>query len=169
MGKRSGIILGVIALIISVSVGGYVFYDNFIAEQSAASIAIQWYDISSSGEYMPSGEAWNTSNYLSIDFYVFSGQRVYFSYVGQVLLSDSSGDTYVEIKFSVEGIRWDDPSVSVWRYTTVTPGSLLLSVALQTYNNSMPSGYHTVTIAFKGSHTTDALHLDQSLFVQTFN
>ena len=166
MGKGSGIILGIIALLISAGVGGYVLYDNFIAVPSTGN---QWYDYSSIVEHMASGAAWDTSNSISIDFTVVSGQTVYFSYVGQVLLDDSSGDSYVEIKFSVDGIIWYSPSVRVWRYNTVTPGGIRLSVALQHYNTTMSSGSHTVTLAFRGDSTADALAFSQSLFVQTFN
>ena len=169
MGNRSGIILGLIAVMISAGVGGYVLYDNFIAVPPAISTGNQWYDFSSSVEYMSPGEAWDTSSSISIDFTVVSGQTVYFSYTGHVLLDDTSGDSYVEIKFNVDGIRWYYPYVRVWRYTTVTPGGIQLSVALQHYNTTMPSGSHTVTIAFKGDSTDDALYLSQSLFVQTFN
>jgi len=169
MGNRSGLILGLIAIMISAGVGGYVLYDNFIAGPPASSMDFQWHDYSSSTEFMSPGEAWNTSSYLSIEFYVFSGQRVYFSYIGQVVLVGGLGNTYVEITFSVDGIIWYIPSVSVGRYNTNPPGDIYLSVALQHYNNSMLSGYHTVTIAFKGSHTANALYSYQTLFVQTFN
>ncbi len=166
MGNRSGLFLGLIAIMISAGVGGYVLYDNFFAVHPTGN---QWYDYSSGLESMASGEAWSTSSYLSIDFTVVSGQTVYFSYMGNLLLDDSSGDSYVEIKFSVDGIRWYHPYVRVWRYTTVTPGGIELSVALQHYNTTISSGSHTVTIAFKGDSTADSLYHSQSLFVQTFN
>ena len=167
MGNRSGIFLGIIALIISAGVGGYVLYDNFIAVPP--STGNQWYDYSSNVEYMSPGAAWDTSNYLSIDFTIGLGETVYFSYVGHVLLDDSSGDSYVESRFSVDGTRVYYPYVRVWRYNTVTPGGIRLSVALQHYNTTMPSGSHTVTIAFKGDSTADSLYFAQSLFVQTYN
>ena len=167
MGKGSGIILGLIALLISAGVGGYVLYDNFIAVPP--STGNQWYASGSAAEFMNPGAAWDTSNFRTIDFTVVSGQTVYISYVGQVLLDASSGDSYVEIKFSVDGVRLYSPSLRIWRYNTVSPGGIRLSVALQHYNTTMPSGSHTVTIAFKGDSTSDALYLSWSLFVQTFN
>jgi hypothetical protein len=156
-------------LMISIGVGGYVLYDNFIVVSPTASTGNQWYDSCITVENMPSGEAWDTHTHLSIDFTVGLGETVYFSYVGNALLDDSSVNSYVEIKFSVDGIIWYYPSVKVQRYNTVAPGGIRLSVALQHYNTTMPSGNHTVTIAFRGDSTADALYLSQSLFVQTFN
>ena len=167
MGKGSGIILGLIALLISAGVGGYVLYNNFIA--TPPSTGNQWYASGIAAEFMNPSEAWDTSNFRTIDFTVVSGQTVYISYVGQVLLDDTSGDSYVEIKFSVDGVRWYSPSLRIWRYNTVSPGGIRLSVALQHYNTTMPSGSHTLTIAFRGDSTSDALYVSWSLFVQTFN
>jgi len=171
MGKGSAF-LGVLALLISIGFGGYFLYDKFIAIPPAdtpAPTGNQWYDQTTSVEYMAPSEAWDTHSYLSIDFNVSSGETVYFSYVGHVLLDDGSGPSYVEIKFVVDGIRWYYPYVRVWRYNELAPGGVQLSVALQHYNTTMPAGNHTVTIAFKGDSTGDAIYLSNSLFVQTFN
>ena len=163
MGKGSTI-LATIAVVIGLGVGGYVLYNNFFAVQPN-----QWYKSGSFVEYMSPGTAWDTSSFFSIDFTVGSGETVYFSYVGHVLLDDSSGDSFVDISFSVDGIRWYYPYERVQRYNTGSPGGIQLSVVLQHYNTTMPSGNHTVNIAFRGDSTTDALYMSQSLFVQTFN
>ena len=55
---------------------------------------------------MAPSEAWKTPSFISIDFNVSSGETVYISYMGNVLLDDSSGDSYVEIKFIVDGFIW---------------------------------------------------------------
>ena len=168
MGKGSSI-LATLALVIGLGVGFFVLYDNFIAVPPTVSTGNQWYKTGSFIENMSPGTAWDTSSFFSIDFTVGLGETVYFSYVGHVLLDDSSGDSYVDIKFSVDGIRWNYPLVRVRRYNTVSPGGIQLSVVLQHYNTTMPSGNHTVNIAFRGTSTADALYMSQSLFVQTFN
>jgi len=169
MGNRSGIILGLIAVMISAGVGGFVLYDNFIAVPPTTSTGNQWYKFGSFVDYMSPDEAWDTSSNLAIDFTVGLGETVYFSYVGHVLLDDSSGNSYVMIEFSVDDIRLNYPYVKVWRYSTATPGGIQLSVALQYSSPTISSGNHTVTIAFKGDSTADAIYSAQSLFVQTFN
>lgn len=104
-----------------------------------------------------------------IEFNLTEGQSVYFSFEGLIVFDDNSvSNTYVEFRFKVDGIIWNYPQRRVWRYNVVSPWGLKFSVSMQHYNTSMTSGTHTVTVVYKGDHTTDYI-TDRSLFVQTFN
>lgn len=189
MGKSGGTALAVIALIVSIGVGGYFVYDRFIITPSTTSpsgptqedldaleeriidlennTSNQYYK---TGSYfiIPSGEAWSTGNSLSIEFTISEGESVYFSYEGTVILDDSSvPNTYVEFRFKVDGVIWTYPQRRARRYNAVSPGGTQLSVSMQHYNSTMSAGNHTVTVVCRGDHTTDSLR-ERSLFVQTF-
>ena len=169
MGNRSGIILGLVAVLISAGVGGYVLYDNFIAIPPTTPPENQWYDFYTGSYYVQASEAWNTLSTITIDFSVSSGQTVHFLFIGQVNFDDSSTpSSYVEIKFSLDGIMVNYPRLYVRRYNTVTPGGLCMSVSLQHYNTTMTSGAHTIEILYRGDSTADTVK-EFSLFVQTFN
>lgn len=166
MEKSSGFI-AIIALIFSIGAGSFIIYDNYIVSPPPAEN--EWYDSSPGVLYMPGSEAWGTITGISIDFVVSSGQNVYFSFIAEILFDDSSNpDSYVEIQFTVEGTRWTQPRIYVQRYNIASPHGLRMSVSLQHYNTTMPSGTHTVTLAYKGDSTSDSIR-PCSLFVQTFN
>ena len=154
--------IAVVALIIGLGAGGFIIYDNYIAPTSPAED--EWYDYSSTVYYMQASEAWNTISAISIDFKVSSGQNVYFSFIAEINFDDSSNpNSYVEIQFEVDGIRWFQPKIYVRRYNIASAHGLRMSVSLQHYNTTMTSGTHTVTLVYKGDSTAC------SLFVQTFN
>ncbi len=170
MGKGSNIV-AVIALIMSLGLGGFIIYDNYIAIPSTLPAENQWYDPSTSALYMPASEAWGTISSISIIFEVFSGQNVYFSFMAELNFDDSSNPgSYIEIHFEVDGIFWSQPRMYVSRYN-IPPASahgLRMSASLQHYNSTMTSGNHTVTLVYKGDSTADSVR-SGSLFVQTFN
>ena len=172
MGKGSGTAIAVIALLISVGLGGFIVYDKFIMAPKITTEdtpTTNQYFKEGPAIYIPSGEAWTSGSYLLIEFNLTEGQSVYYSFEGLVLFDDSSvPETYIELHFKVDGIIWDYPRRYIWRYSAVTPGGLKFSVSMQHYNTSMTSGTHNVTVVCKGSHTVDLLS-DRSLFVQTFN
>ncbi len=168
MGKGSSSI-AVIALIIALGAGGFIIYDNFIADPPTSPAENQWYDSSTTVSYMQASEAWGTISGISIDFNVSSGQNVYFSFMAEINFDDSSNPTsYVQIQFEVDGIMWSQPRIFVRRYNTASAHGLRMSASLQHYNTSMTSGTHTVTLVYKGDSTADSVR-PCSLFVQTFN
>ena len=71
MGKGSGTIIGVIALILSLGFGGYFLYDKIFLAPAATSPSIpatkQYFDVGP-GVYIPSGETWLSDSILKIDF-----------------------------------------------------------------------------------------------------
>jgi hypothetical protein len=115
-----------------------------------------------------SGEAWSVMPAITINFTVNPGEKVYFSYSGIANLDDSSGDTYIELRFTIDGIRMNNPYIRVWRYNTGTPGGWYIPVNSQYYNTTISLGMHSVTMSYKGDHTIDNLW-KQSLFVEVFN
>ena len=165
MGSRSGTILGLVALIISAGVGGYVLYDNFIVVTPSTN---QWYDSYTGSYLIPSGESWATLGAVTIDFTVNPGQAVHYLFIGQLNFDDSSTASYVEIEFSVDGLRLPFPRIYVRRYNEVNPGGLRMSVSLQLYNTTITSGVHSITLAFRGDSMADSVR-EFSLFAQTYN
>ena len=165
--EKSSSVIAIIALIFSLGAGGLIIYDNYIV--SPPPTENQWYDSSTSVLYMQASEAWGTISGISIDFDVSSGQNVYFSFIAEINFDDSSNpNSYVEIQFEVDDIRWLQPKIYVRRYNIVSAHGLRMSVSLQHYNTTMTSGTHTVTLVYKGDSTTDSVR-PCSLFVQTFN
>ena len=165
MGKGSSII-AVIALIASLGAGGFILYDNYVAIPPAEN---QWYGLSTTVYFIEPLDAWNTISSISIDFNVISGQNVYFSFIVEINFDDSSNpDSYVQIRFEVDGIMWANPRIYVRRYNIVSAHGLRMSASVQHYNTTMTSGPHTVTLVFRGSSTADSVR-SGSLFVQTFN
>jgi len=168
MGK-SNAVLATLALIIGLGAAGFIVYDNFIAIPPSPPKENQWYDSHPSSWYMAGSEAWSTMANIYIDFNVSTGQNVYFSLISVINFDDSSDPTsYVEIHFVVDGIRWTQPRIYVWRYSIDEPNGLRMSASLQHYNTTMIAGNHNVTLAYRGDSTSDFI-LDSSLFVQTFN
>jgi len=127
-----------------------------------------YYEYSSAVYYMAPSEAWSVASSPSIDFTVGLGDTVYFSYSGNVVLDDSSGDSYVQISLTINGTRYYYPYVRTWRYNTVTPGGLQSMINFQHYNATMPAGSYSATISFRGDSTADNLWM-QSLFIQVFS
>ena len=172
MGKGSSVV-SILALIISIGIGGYLVYDNFIVTQPVTPeiSTRQWYDYYKWSMSTPSGLAWSTSNFLMVEFNVSEGESVYFSYTGTVYFDDQYNDTWVELCFKVDGIRWPDPLCKVERINTEDPGIIYLSVALQHVNSTLSMGDHNVTVTFRSLHGgggTNSVR-EQNMFVQTFN
>ena len=123
MGKGSGTAIAVIALLISVGLGGYIIYDKFIAapETSGIPTTNQYFKESSVLHLIPPSEAWSSGSYLLIEFSLTEGQSVYFSFEGLILFDDSSTpNTYVEFRFKVDDIIWNYPRRNIWRYNVVS-------------------------------------------------
>jgi len=168
MGKGSSI-LAIIALVIGLGVGTFVVYDNFIAIPPANPPENQWYDFYSGSYLASASEAWTTLSPISIDFSVSSGQTVHFLFVGQVNFDDSSTpSSYIEIKFSLDGITVNYPRIYVRRYNLDSAEGYRMSVSLQHFNTTMTPGDHSIAIVFRGDSTADSV-LEFSLFVQTYN
>ena len=144
--------------------------DKFILTPAPLPDTSQYFD-EGPGIYIPSGEAWVSDAYLKIDFNLFTGQSVFFSFEGLVLLDDGSiPNTYIEFRFKVDGIIWAEPYRRVWRYNLPGPSAfgIRFSVAMQHYNTTMAAGAHTVSVIAKGDHNIDLIQ-EWTLFVQTFN
>lgn len=168
IGKGSSV-LAVIALLLAVGVSGFIVYDKFIAVPEIQPSSRQYYKYTSSIYYVAASEAWSTMNTLTINFTVNTGEKVYFSYSGMATLDDSSGDTYIELKFTIDGIQMYYPYIRVGRYNTGgTTGGLRVAISSQYYNTTISSANHNITMSYKGSHTTDSIWM-QSLFVEVFS
>ena len=173
MGKGSGKAIAVIALLISIGLGGYIIYDKFIAAPqttiSDTPTTNQYLRESSTLLIIPSAEQWTSGYYILIEFDITDGQSVYFSFEGVIRFRESSiPDTYIELRFKVDGIIWTYPHRKIERQDVVSPWRLEFSAAMQYYYTSMSSGTHNVTVVCRGDHTIDRLG-SRSLFVQTFN
>ena len=168
MGKGSSI-LATIALIIGLGLGAFVIYDNFIALPPTTPPENQWYDFYSGSYFVPSSESWSSLSAITIDFNISSGQAVHFLFISQVNFDDSSTpDSYIEIKFSLDGYFLDYPKIYEWRYNLDSSEGYRMSVSLQHYNSTITPGDHSIAVMFKGDSTADSVR-DCSLFVQTFN
>lgn len=172
MGKSSGTVLGLIALILSLGFMGYFLYDKFVLTPAATSPSIpatnQYYD-QCPAIYIPSGEVWISDSYLKIDFNLTEGETVYLSFEAFVLFDDSSiPNTYIEFRFKVDGIIWNNPYRRAWRYNVGSAFGMRFSVVMQHYNSTMSAGPHTVSVIGKGDHNVDLISA-WSLFVLTFN
>ena len=167
MGKGSSILV-TIALVVGLGVGVFVIYDNFFVTPSIIPTENQWYDSYEFTYLVPSFELWYTLLPITIDFNVSSGQAVYFLFIAQINFDDDSIDSYVEVKFKIDGIILNFPRIYVERFTGVNPGYLRMSVSMQYYNTTMTSGSHSVVVVFRGDDISDSIS-KFSLFVQTFN
>ena len=171
MGKGTAVV-SILALLISIGVGGYLMYDNiFLTPPTTPEITSrQWYNYYQWSINTPSGLAWSTDNYLFVDFNVTEGESVYFSYTGLVRFDDQYNDTWIELCFKIDGIRWANPLCKVERVNTNDPGIIILSVALQHVNSSLSIGDHNATVTFRSLHGgggTNSVR-EQNIFVQTF-
>jgi len=170
MGKV-GVIFGTIALIISLIVAGLFIFDKFTVSSPVPPPPEenQWYDTNNIAFFMAPGEAWGSLVGINIDFEVGAGQKVYFLFITDIIFDNSSiPNSYVEIHFEVDGIRWNKPTIYVKRFAVASPGGIRLSASVQHYNSTMTEGLHYISLMFRGSNVNDAIW-DSSLFVQTFN
>jgi hypothetical protein len=164
IGKGTSIV-AIIALLLALGASGFIIYDQFTAVPEIQPSSKQYYIYDSSSHYVPGSEVWSIINTMKIDFTINLGQKVYFSYSGMAVLDDSSNDTYIELKFTIDGIRMYYPYIRVDRYNTGgTTGGLRLPISSQYYNTTISPGNHTVTMSYKGDHTLDRIWM-QSLFV----
>ena len=98
-----------------------------------------------------------------------SGQAVHFLFVGIVRFDDSSTpNSWVEIKFRLDGVTLDYPKINVDRFFRTDPESQTISVSLQHYNNTLTPGNHIIELIYHGNSIYDSVRM-YSLFVQTFN
>jgi len=171
MGKGSGTVIALIALFISLGLGGYIVYDKVIASPETNNpitpTSNQYFKTNYGYTYVPTVDTWFTIPELFIEFNITQGESVCFFYLGQTHLVEAAGDTYLEFRLVINGIRMNNPKCRIGRYSTVTPGGLVVDASLQHFNSTMIPGTHNVTIAFRGGYTTNYIY-PQSLLVQTF-
>lgn len=168
MGKSTAVV-SILALMISIGVGGYFLYDNFFAVPPAASTSNQYFETNYNFIYAPLVGIWLKMPDLFIEFNITQGESVYFFYLGQVHLVPAADDTYLEFRFIFDGIVSITPFCRIQRYnSTVNPGGLVVDASLQHYIPTMIPGTHNVTVQYRAGDTTDYIY-PQSLFVQTFN
>ena len=172
MGKGSGKAIAVIALCISLGLGGYIVYDKLIISTGdttpITTTSNQYFKAYYGDSYVLVGFGfWLTVQDLFIEFNITQGESVYFSYLGQAHLAGVASDTYLEFRFQIDDIRMDAPTCRIERYGATDPGELRVDASLQHYNSTMTPGTHNVTIAYRGRDTSNYIS-PQSLFVQTF-
>ncbi|NVM37084.1 MAG: hypothetical protein HWN81_15915 [Candidatus Lokiarchaeota archaeon] len=171
MGKGSGKAIAIIALCISLGFGGYIVYDKIIVSPGdttpitpASNQYFKAYYVSS---YVLIAHYWLTVQALLIEFNITQGESVYFFYLGQVILTYTTSDTYMDFYFMIDGIRMHNPTCKVEGYNNVDPDGLIVSASLIHYNSTLSPGSHNVTITYRGSDPQNYIN-PQSLFVQTF-
>ena len=171
MGKGSGKAIAVIALCISLGLGGYIVYDKLIVSTGDTTpitpTSNHYFKAYYGYHYVLISNFWLTVQELYIEFNTTQGESVYFSYLGQAHLADVADDTYLEFRFEIDGIRMNTPTCRIERYNTMNPGGLRVDASLQHYNSTMTPGIHNVTVVFRGGDPTDYIS-PQSLFVQMF-
>ncbi len=162
IGNKSAIV-AVISLVISCGAFGFIIYDQFLTQPPTK----DWFNYYPYSVSMPGGEAWSTFHWVPINFTIAPGESVYFSFSGIVRFDDSSGDTYVEICFVVDNVRWSSPLCRVEGYTNGSGDIWRISVAMQYVNSSLSPGLHNIFITFRGNHNLDSLR-EMALFVHTY-
>ena len=171
MGKSSGTVIAIVALCISLGLGGYIVYDKFIATPGTTIPIVptsnQYFETNYDFIYAPIAALWVKMPDLFIEFNITQGQSVYFFYLGQAHLVAAAGDTYLQFRFIFDGIVSITPFCRIDRYSTVNPGGLVVHASLQHYNSTMIPGTHNVTVQYRAGDTADYIH-PQNLFVQTF-
>jgi len=162
MSNKSAII-AIVSLLVSCGAFGFIIYDQFFTTTPPK----DWYNYYPYSVSMASSEAWSPLHWVPINFTIAPGESVYFSFTGIVRFDDSSGDTYVEICFIVDNVRWASPLCRIEGFTNGAGDIWRISVAMQNVNSSLLSGLHTVYISFRGAHTLDSLR-EMALFVHTY-
>jgi len=171
MGKDSGKAIAIVALCISLGLGGYIVYDKLLVSPETtnqiAPTSNQYFETNYDFIYPSIPGLWLKMPDLFIEFSIIQGESVYFFYLGQVHLVVAAGDTYFEFRFIIDDIVSITPFCRIDRYSTVNPGGLVVHASLQHYNSTMLPGTHNVTVQYRAGDTADYIH-PQNLFVQTF-
>ena len=172
MGKGSGTVIAIVALCISLGLGGYIVYDKIIASPETTipitPTSNQYFQTNYDFIYAPLVNIWLKIPDLFIEFNITQGESVYFFYLGQAHLVAAADDTYLQFRFIFDDIVSITPFCRIGRYSTVNPGGLVVDASLQHYNSTMNPGTHNVTVQFQSGDTTNYIY-PQNLFVQTFN
>jgi hypothetical protein len=161
--RNKSALVAILALLISCGAVGFIIYDQYFVQPPTK----DWFANYPYSVAVSSGEAWSTIPWVAINFTVGSGESVYLLFTGITRFDDSSGDTYMEICFVVDHVRWSEPLCRIECYTTGSGDIWRMSVAMQCVNSSLPPGIHNVFISFRGNHTLDSLR-EMALFVHTF-
>lgn len=168
MGETSLKAISAIALIIGAVTFSWFAYDQLFVPETSSSRQYYGTDLYAS-RYIPAS-GYHANNILKLEFTVYTGEKVYFSYVSTLTIDDSSApDTSVTFRFEVDGIMLSYPFCYISRYNDDggAPDGRYVSVALQHYNTTIPAGTHEVTVVFQGDSTADSVKR-QTLFVQVF-
>ena len=171
MGETGLKAISIIALLVGVGTFGWLVLDQFFIPQTTTISSQQYYDFYAYDVNPSVSGAFANNQNIEINFTVKAGETVYFSYVANARIDDSSRPySYITFYFEVDGIRWDEPYQQFRRWNENDPDGADIrygSIALQHYNTTMAAGQHTVNIAIYFYDNLDDVS-QQSLFVQVF-
>ena len=171
MVQKGGSVLAMLALIVgigAIGIGGYNIYVQ--TTQTVEEIGNTWYKSEPGFFTSTPTYSFMTFSDLTIQFNIRSGDSVYISYNGWIfmrLTSPTTGVTYLDIYFSLDGRRLEFPHIEAQDYYD---GStyLKLPASLQYFNSSLSPGVHNITIILYGNYNLNGV-LDSTLFVQTYS
>ncbi len=182
MSNSSGVVVGILGLIIGAAGLGLAAYSYFTFQANIdgldndlkdledvvdeISVRGMWYD-ELLADWKPSAINTNeTITGLSISFQVNSGEKVYFLLISRVHSLSATGSNWMIFRFAIDGVIVNTPAQAAGANNQDESG-LFVPISLQHSTDSLSSGAHTLTIV--ALSTKSSVYCRTStLMVQTY-